>query len=82
MEMLNCNPEDTLHSQTITEILSTIHNNNYFTFNNETVLQIHGTAMGSPMAPSYANIFMAMLEGEMLRNAPNGLTPFAITRNS
>ena len=27
---------------------------NAFTFNNEHFVQIHGTAMGSPMAPTYA----------------------------
>ena len=31
--------------------------------------------MGSPMAPTYANIFMAVLEKQMLLNAPDGLTP-------
>ena len=31
--------------------------------------------MGTPMVPSYANIFMAALETEMLLNAPNGFIP-------
>ena len=31
--------------------------------------------MGSPMAPTYANIFMAVLEKELLLKAPNGLIP-------
>ena len=29
--------------------------------------------MGSPMAPTYANIFMAMLERKLLQQAPNDL---------
>ena len=32
--------------------------------------------MGTTMAVSYANIFMATLEEEILKNAPEGLTPF------
>ena len=31
--------------------------------------------MGSPMAPTYANIFMAMLERKLLQTAPNNLIP-------
>ena len=61
--------------QSVKEILSTVLNKNTFTFNNEHFLQIHGTAMGSPMAPTYANIFMAVLERELLKKAPNNLVP-------
>ena len=31
--------------------------------------------MGSPMAPSYANLFMGQLEHNMLMDAPGGLIP-------
>ena len=31
--------------------------------------------MGSPMAPTYANIFLAMLERKLLQKAPNDLIP-------
>ena len=31
--------------------------------------------MGTRMAPSYANIFMGILEESMLATAPGGLTP-------
>ena len=31
--------------------------------------------MGSPMAPTYANIFMAILERKLLNEAPQGLIP-------
>ena len=44
-------------------ILST----NSFTFNEEYYLPIHGTAMGTCIAPSYANLFMGKLEQEFLR---------------
>ena len=61
--------------QSVIDILSLILNKNSFTFNNEHFLQIHGTAMGSPMAPTYANIFMAILERKLLNEAPQGLIP-------
>ena len=57
------------------DILSLILHKNSFAFNNEHFLQIHGTAMGSPMAPNYANIFMAMLERKLLQQAPDNLIP-------
>ena len=44
---------------------------NYFLFNNQHYLQIQGTAMGTRMAPSYANIFMASLEQQMLTTTPS-----------
>ena len=44
------------------------------------VLLLHGSpgpkSLGTPVAPSYANIFMAALEEQLLLNAPNGLIPF------
>ena len=43
-------------------ILST----NSFTFNEEYYLQVYGTAMGTRMAPSYANLFMGKLEQQFL----------------
>lgn len=36
--------------------------NNVFEFNDKYYLQIQGTAMGTKMAPSYANLFMGKLE--------------------
>ena len=48
---------------------------NYFEFNGTHYLQIHGTAMGSPFAPNFANIFMKHCEEHILTNAPNNLTP-------
>ena len=56
--------------QSIIEVLTHILKNNSFSFNKEHYLQIHGTAIGSPMAPTYANIFMAMLEQKLLKKAP------------
>ncbi|XP_033095473.1 uncharacterized protein LOC117100033 [Anneissia japonica] len=43
----------------ICTIINYILKHNYFTFNGKYYLQTKGTAMGTKMAPSYANIFMA-----------------------
>ena len=42
---------------------------NYFEFNNETYLQISGTAMGTRCAPNYTIIFMAELEEGFLNES-------------
>ena len=76
IDMLKENNPSDKHTEHITDILSLILKQNFFTFNHEYFLQIHGTAMGTAMAPTYANIFMAVLEKQMLQNAPNGLKPF------
>ena len=52
----------------ITQMFNFVLKNNYFTFNNEFYLQIHGTAMGTPCSPNYANLFMAKLEKTILNN--------------
>ena len=48
---------------------------NNFQFENKHYLQVKGTAMGTRMAPSYANLFMACLEQKILDSAPVGLVP-------
>ena len=64
VDMLNENNIITSElKQSVIEILSLILNKNSFAFNNEHFLQIHGTAMGSSMAPTYGNIFMAIWNG-------------------
>ena len=42
---------------------------NNFTFNDSHYLQIHGTAMGTKMVPSFANLFLGLFEKNALRNA-------------
>ncbi len=41
-----------------------------FTFKDQLYLQKHGTAMGTKMTPSFANIFMGALEKSFLSSAP------------
>ena len=48
---------------------------NSFKYEEKHYLQVCGTAMGTRMAPSYANLFMGTLEERMLSSAPNDLTP-------
>ena len=42
---------------------------NNFSFNNEHFLQKHGTAMGTRIAPSYANSFMSKFEQQAIDNS-------------
>ena len=42
--------------------------NNHFQFNNDNYIQKMGTAMGSPMAPAYASLFMGKLEQDFLKS--------------
>ena len=43
---------------------------NYFKFNKRIYRQTHGTAMGTRMAPSYANIFMKYVEMQLIDTSP------------
>ena len=52
----------------ITLLQHVLHMNN-FQFNGENYLQIGGTAMGTRVAPSYANLFMARLEEKLLADS-------------
>lgn len=51
---------------------------NNFEFNGKHYLQVQGTAMGTKMAPAYANIFMGRLEKQLLLSVP--LKPFSWLR--
>ena len=47
-----------------------IHTHNLFKFNNDHHIQIKGTAMGTKMAPAYANISMDAIETSFLSLSP------------
>ncbi|XP_053556368.1 uncharacterized protein LOC128647639 [Bombina bombina] len=51
---------------------------NYFRFDTKFYLQIAGTAMGSNMAPSYANIFMFQFENDYLWNTDTSSIVFYV----
>ena len=48
---------------------------NAFQFEDKYFLQIKGTAMGTRMAPSYANLFMGKLENKILEQAQDSKCP-------
>ena len=51
------------------EMLGLILQENSFHFNGSDYLQTHGTAMGTKMAVAFANIFMAKIERQILRQS-------------
>ena len=53
------------------ELLIFCTKNIHFTFNNETYIQVDGVAMGSPLGPVLANIFMVELETSVIQNLSN-----------
>jgi hypothetical protein len=62
---------EALTSRTVQEppthdIVALILKKNNFVFGDKHYLQVHGTAMGTRMAPSYANLFMSELEKSLL----------------
>ena len=50
------------HNSYIIELLEVVLTNNYFDFNGKHYHQTSGTAMGTKLAPSYANLFMTKFE--------------------
>ena len=54
----------------IREMLQLILKENSFQFNGKHYLQTHGTAMGTKMAVAFANIFMNVIETELIRLSP------------
>ena len=72
-----CNAYENFHAKNppiatnfLREMLSLILKNS-FRFNGKDYLQTHGTAMGTKMAVAFANIFMASIEKEILRQSIN-----------
>ena len=63
---LNKPPIPTLH---LRDMLRLILKRNSFHFNGKKFLQTHGTAMGTKMAVSFANIFMAAVETEIIERS-------------
>ena len=56
--------------QAIADMAELVLTRNLFEFNEEYFLQVAGTAIGTKMAPAYANIFMSILETEILTESP------------
>ena len=58
-----------LSAQNIIEVLGLCLHNTYFSFQNKIYEQVEGAAMGSPVSPIVANVYMEHFEGEALRSA-------------
>ena len=63
-----------LKTESICDLMRMILTMNNFEFDNNYYIQLHGTAMGTRMAPAYANVFMGDLERKLLAQSP--LKPF------
>ncbi len=63
-------PSQSPPTSVITHLTRMILTNNVFRFDDTHYRQIQGTAMGTKMAPSYAILFMAQLESEILKYEP------------
>ena len=61
--------QDKSPSQNICDLIRMVLTMNNFSFNNEDYLQKHGTAMGTRMTPSYANLFMGKFEEQAIDNS-------------
>ena len=56
-------------SPEILELINLVLKNNVFEFNEQFYLQTQGTAMGTKIAPAYANLFMGKLETHLISKA-------------
>ena len=63
-------PDKSRPDKEILDLLEIGLKRNDFTFNDQVYLQCSGTAMGKRWAPSYANLFMAQWEREVLPGCP------------
>ena len=65
------NDRTVLSVQNIMELLGFCLNNMYFSFQNKFYEQVEGVAMGSPVSPIVANLYMEHFEGKALASAAN-----------
>ena len=63
-----------LKTESICDLMHMILTMNNFEFDKNYYIQLHGTAMGTRMAPAYANLFMADLDRKLFAQSP--LKPF------
>ena len=65
------NDKTVLSVQNIMELLGFCLNNTYFSFQNKFYEQVEGAAMGSPVIPIVANLYMEYFEGKALASTAN-----------
>ena len=63
-------PDSLQHNSYVIELLELVLTNNHFEFNGKYYHQLSGTAMGTKLAPSYANLFMTTFEEKYVYTYP------------
>ena len=63
-------PESLPHNSYIIELLELVLTSKHFEFNGKHYHQMSGTAMGTKLAPSYTNLFMAKFEEKYVCTYP------------
>ena len=68
--VLDGREDKTVSTESLIELTQCVLKNNIFKHNSQIYRQLQGTAIGTKMAPSYAIIFMSMLEQKLLETSP------------
>ena len=71
----NKNNDTNLESDDVVQLLDFILTTTYFTFRGKIYRQLFGTAMGSPVSPIAATIFMEALEQKVIATTPMDCRP-------
>uniref|UniRef100_A0A674E9P8 Reverse transcriptase domain-containing protein n=1 Tax=Salmo trutta TaxID=8032 RepID=A0A674E9P8_SALTR len=66
--LLQRDPNELPSSACIVTLAEIVLTHNYFMFLNDFFIQTKGTAMGSPMAPNYANLYVGYMEKQSIFN--------------
>ena len=77
VEKLENRRKKSIPSETLGSLILLVLKSNAFRFGNLVYRQVMGTAMGTPMAPNYANLFMAKFEEKVITSyhASTGYKP-------
>ncbi|XP_057296197.1 uncharacterized protein LOC130625148 [Hydractinia symbiolongicarpus] len=67
--VLDVREDKSVSTETLMDLAECVLQNNVFEHNNRFFRQLQGTAIGTKMAPSYANIFMSDLEEQFLESS-------------